>query len=173
MGVIIGAGTENDPLRLPLATLDGWPIPNERSTEDSPDRLQEAVDIWSKARPRAKLRSLSSQYDCVGLVFASRRTCIDSAYLIEILRRDSYRKLNSEKDVEVGDVVVYWNREVSRTVPTHVGIVVSMDPDLSNAKLRIRVLSQWGYDGEYLHEVLDVPEAFGSEVEYWSERRNT
>ena len=35
----------------------------------------------------------------------------------------------------------------------------------------MKILSQWGEDGEYLHAPGDVPPIFGQPREFWTDRR--
>ena len=66
-----------------------------------------------------------------------------------------------------GDVVVYE----SDGETSHVAIVVSNEPDFRDGSSNIRVLSQWGFDGEYLHDYRDVHAALGRPVRFYTERR--
>ena len=66
-----------------------------------------------------------------------------------------------------GDLLLYWKGEEF----THVAVVVEHHPDFESGKFRTRVVSQWGADGEYLHNVDDVPYWLGKPKEFWSERK--
>lgn len=90
--MIIGAGGPSDRASIPLGTRRGTFIPNERRRELNPATLRASVDLWTRERPNARLRSVTAVYNCMGLVFASRRTCIDSTSLDTILREDEYQK---------------------------------------------------------------------------------
>ena len=72
------------------------------------------------AHPKATARSLRSLYNCMGMVFASRRTWIDPEHLEMILEDDEYQRIVSEAELQVGDLVIYRgdNNQV-----THVGII--------------------------------------------------
>jgi hypothetical protein len=119
------------------------------------------------AHPNAKFRSITALYNCVGHVFGSRRTCIDTSWIFRILYEDEYRKLKSEAELAVGDLVVY---RYSGSEPSHVGVVQQISPSLADATWTVTVLSKWGADAEYLHDVRDVPVVFGV-PEYWTERK--
>jgi hypothetical protein len=153
---------------LPLATRKGRQIPNDRRPESAPERLKAAKEIVTRSHLTAKNRSLTSLYNCMGLVFASRRTCIDTDELRGILKDDDYHKLSSQNDVKVGDVVVY-NDEAGHV--THVGIVSEIRPNIIQASNDITVLSQWGNDGEYFHRIDDVSQFLGIPSEYWTDRK--
>jgi hypothetical protein len=109
-------------------------------------------------------------YNCVGLVFAARRTAIDCPSTLDMILRDDGYYIVPETDVVCGDVVVYRNRGV----PNHVGLIyelkdVSIRQDRSSIELW--VLSQWGEDGEYIHKCREVPHIYGDTIEFWSERK--
>ena len=70
-------------------------------------------------------------------------------------------------DVMEGDLVVYEDGDGI----SHVAVVVSNEPRLADGSSIIRVISQWGSDGEYLHEYRDVPLLLGRPVRFYSERR--
>ena len=54
---------------------------------------------------------------------------------------------------------------------SHVAVVVSNDPNLQDGTSRIGVLSQWGSDGEYLHDYQDVHPSLGQPVRFYTERK--
>lgn len=164
---LIGARGENDKASIRLSTKKNNFIPNERKKERHPDSLREAQAIWTRQFPNIKTRSLSATYNCVGLVFGARRTCIDPDQIKMILEDDAYRKLSSDSEVEVGDIVIY----VKDKQYEHIGIIMQVQPDFRTATFKITVLSQWGQDGEYIHSVEDVPEPFGRTWEFWTERK--
>jgi cell wall-associated NlpC family hydrolase len=117
--------------------------------------------------PHADLRSRGSAiYNCVGLVFASRRTSIEPSEIDQkILADDGYRRLGAAESPALGDVVIYRSGDGSIS---HVGIVASSGS--VGAAPVIRVLSKWGPEGEYLHPLTHVPEVFGTPSEYWTDR---
>ena len=118
-----------------------------------------------KGKTGLKIRSVSAHlYDCVGMVFANRRTWIDVQHLGAILSNDGYYRVQLE-ELTAGDVVVY-SRDNSYE---HVGVVACVHPSLGKIP-NIRVLSKWGKDGEVEHGLMDVPFYLGEPTEYWSER---
>jgi len=105
----------------------------------------------------------------MGMVVATRRTWIDPEHLIRILYEDGFRRLARPEDAETGDVVAYHdpNGEIC-----HVGIVLRknlIDPGRPSDLLR--VVSKWGADGEYIHDMTYVPQLLGVPAEYWTDRR--
>ena len=169
---IIGVGSQRDPKALKLFTLRNKNfIENEIPDEDrNPNALMTARELWASIFPEIRSRSLTAMYNCAGMVFAARRTCISNMRDIDlILRDDDYRRLSDEGLAEVGDLVVY--RRIG--IPRHVGIVFEKVPDLEAGQqpFHFRILSQWGDDGEYLHRLRDVPTIFGDQIEFWSDRK--
>ena len=110
---------------------------------------------------------MSSTYNCMGMVFASRRTWVDPEHLTIILEDDGYRPVANEGELQPGDVVIY--RDDAGEV-SHVGIVTKVRTNLLQASREITVLSQWGESGEYFHRVDDVHPGLGHPSEYWTDR---
>ena len=150
---------------LALETRAGNRIPNRPRLEQVAARRKAAVELILRSHISAKVRSATGVYNCFGMVFANRRTWVDNddgTTVGVILRDDEYRRIAAQ-DVELGDVVIYRNDDEV----THVGIVSDVNP-LSGG---MTVLSQWGADGEYFHEIGDVHPSLGRPQEYWTERR--
>ncbi|HUY90227.1 MAG TPA: hypothetical protein VMV10_15930 [Pirellulales bacterium] len=120
----------------------------------------------------------SGVYNCAGLVWASRRTCLtEESEWRAILKEDEYRRITSEREVAVGDVVVYVRRGSNEII--HVAKVcekISMaGAGLEGARPVLKALSKWDNRyGEDVHAIEDVflngGEAF--DVEYWTDRKN-
>lgn len=161
---IIGEGGPRDRRSIPLATKQGDLIPNVRRQECVPARMLECRRIGESRFHNIRTRSLSSTYNCVGLVFATRRTWVDPDEVARIFQGDGYKRVDIP---EIGDIAVYRKGGNIK----HVAVVTRIDATVATGERNILLLSQWGADGEYLHSVGDVPEVFGQEVEYWSERR--
>jgi len=129
--------------------------------------MEAARRIVMENHPGRVLRSLSSNYNCVGMAFANRRTCIEPEQVPMILEEDGYIEITQPASVITGDVVLYErDGEI-----THVAIVVTNDPVIADGSSNINVLSQWGFDGEYLHDYRDVHPSLGVPVRFYSERR--
>lgn len=152
---------------IPLSTRRGTEIPNEQRMPRPPASMQAARDIVLTNHPSRTVRSLSSVYNCMGMVFATRRTWIEPEHMEMILDDDEYRRVLGEEDLSPGDIVVY--RDDQQTV-THVGVVMQVQTNLPQATRDILVLSQWGGDGEYFHYVNDVNPRLGNPSEYWTDR---
>jgi hypothetical protein len=153
---------------LPLATRQKRDILNERRMERPPVAMQAARNMVLREHPSATLRSLTSVYDCMGMVFAARRTTVGIDQLEMILEDDEYQRLPNPDGVRPGDIVVYRD---SQGLASHVGLVSSTGPILQDGRREIIILSQWGADGEYFHRVDDASSAFGTHREYWSDRK--
>ena len=153
--------------QLPLVTKRGTHIPNEQRPESSRATMDARKEQVVNGNPERQVRSLSSTYNCMGMVFANRRTWVDPEHLPLILTDDGYRRVNAESDLQPGDVVVY--RSESGEV-SHVGIVSKVRTNLIEASREVQVLSQWGATGEYFHRVDDVSPSLGVPREYWTER---
>lgn len=149
-----------------LSTRKNAHIPNTRRMPRAPVSMQAAQAMILGAHPSAKVRSLNSVYNCMGMVFASRRTWVEPEHLKMILEHDAYQQVG-RNDLQRGDVVVYRDNqdEVS-----HVGIVYEVKVNLEEASLEVVVLSQWGHDGEYFHLDDDVNPMLGKPTEYWTDR---
>jgi hypothetical protein len=104
----------------------------------------------------------------MGLMFADRRTAIDVDAWEEIIREgDGYRPLLVDETPREGDVAIYrLNGAVA-----HVALVLSARAELATASMSIVLLSQWGFDGEYIHPPTEVPELYGAVAEYWTDRK--
>lgn len=163
---IIGLGERSDPDRLDLVTKARWPIPNSQPKPLPPFKIDAAVKALCQAHPDAVLRSKSSEYNCVGLVFASRRTVVGIEHLERILKDDGYRRISEERLFR-GDLVVYRD---ARGAPQHVGIVAARTANVAKQRFDVEVLSQWGLLGEYFHRIDDVPPIHGTPQDFWTER---
>lgn len=84
-----------------------------------------------------------------------------------ILDEDGFQETNPQSVVP-GDIVVYRDNvgDIS-----HVAVVVSHQPDVAAARWKTTVLSQWGADGEYIHDYEDVHQTLGRPDKFYSEKR--
>ncbi len=167
MAFLIGPGGENDKNSIRLSTCRGNHIPNWQKRERALEAMEAARTVVTEGHAGRALRSLSSTYNCIGMVFANRRTCIEPEQVPMILEVDGFREVRRAAHVVTGDVVVYEAEgEISQ-----VAIVVSNEPGIRDGSSNIRVLSQWGFDGEYLHDYRDVHAALGNPVRFDTDRR--
>ena len=154
-------------LLLDLATKLGTRIPNASLGQQPPATMAVRRDMVLEKHPQAQVRSLSSQYNCVGMVFGARRTVIEPDHVPLILNEDGYQEVKDENDLMVGDVVVYKtdNGDVG-----HVGIIVRIKVAVNPPHRQITVLSQWGLHGEFFHDIDDVEPEYGNRKEFWTDR---
>ena len=170
-GLIINPGGRDDTSALPLVTRTQKHIPNERCPRRTPASMAAALALWRGQFPdrqRVELRALDSTYNCVGLVFANRRTAIDASQVEMILREDEYARRTSVDHGREGDVAIY--QAIDTAAISHVGLVARAEVSLAGEPTRFRILSQWGFDGEYLHDADAVPSVYGRLAEVWTYR---
>ena len=129
--------------------------------------MQAAKNIVLNAHPNAYVRSISNLYNCMGMVFASRRTWVDPEHLRMILEDDGYQQVSSKDQLLPGDIVVYRDDQGEIS---HVGMVAQVKVNATKATWEVLVLSQWGGDGEYFHLDDDVNPTLGRPAEYWTDR---
>jgi len=122
-------------------------------------------DLADEKKFIRKLRSVSPfMYNCVGMIFSSRRAWIEMDELQQILDQDEYDSIRFE-DIYAGDIVIYTKGSIRR----HVGLITYVERQ-GNDPQRVLVVSKWGADGEIEHELSVVPKGYGKPTEYWSER---
>ena len=167
--LVIGAGGESDRNSIPLATRAGRRIDNERRMEHLPARLRAAAHMITSQCHGAQPRTLSAQYNCMGMVFASRRVWVDITLIRRILEEDEYSRLAGPEALQVGDLVVYQRDGAD----AHVGMVIGSEVIMPSGEPVVTVLSQFGADGEYLHPIEQVPFLCGRPSEFWTDRRVT
>src|ERR1039457_4126012 len=107
---IIDLGSLGDRNTIDLATSKKRRIPNAQRPEWRPDRLADAMRWITRSHPAVRLRSLTATYNCVGMAFANRRTCIEPDHVKMILEDDGYEEVEP-RDVLPGDLVIYRDNE--------------------------------------------------------------
>lgn len=114
-----------------------------------------------KKHPLAQFRTLESPlYNCHGLTFASRRTkIVDDWAIKQILQDDAYQEIMIS-GVLAGDVVLYLGNSGD---PNHSGIVVEV-PRLAAYPI---ICSKWGFAGEVVHSLTDVPLMYGPRHKFY------
>jgi hypothetical protein len=110
-------------------------------------------------------RPATGHYNCHGLVFANRRGAIYSPEdVVHLIGDDGYRKVESNEQVRLGDLAVYYDGEQI----DHTGIVIELRPVGGGGVTIPWVLSKWGPAGEYIHNIHVSP--YGSDVRYFTDR---
>lgn len=130
------------------------PIKNSTPPERSIDELDRMARDWQGWHPSAKLLVKSAVYNCMGLIFGSRRVQIDIDELPQILSEDVWRPIG-EAELQVGDLVMYVREGKAR----HVAFYIRTD--LVGSTIQRFVWSKCGEFGEYLHLITDVPKQYG------------
>ena len=151
----------------PVYARSGWEIPQQHR-RDLPKISLEQMRIkareWRSWREKITVRSVSPYpYNCMGLIFASRRAFIDIDHIYDILKADGYKKI-ALRDIVTGDVVLYRNYDE----PSHVALVVSVVQ--FGQTINVKVISKWGLDPEFEHFMEDVPAQLGKPTEFYTER---
>jgi hypothetical protein len=148
-------------MKIRLDTSKRRQIRNFQGSEIS-DMTRLANLRVQKLHPQATLRRGESDvYNCHGLTFASRRTRIeDTSEVLKILSDDNWVEILEMKDVQPGDIVVYFS-DIGEA--NHSGIIVAK-PEDSPFPL---VCSKWNAGGEYIHGLSYCPDVYGPSVKYY------
>jgi hypothetical protein len=135
--------------RIALQTSKNRDIDNYQVFEMSNFEVNQNKDYESPKYKSVIFRaSPSAIYDCHGLTFASRRTCIDEKLEIEkILEDDNYQQVNVAS-VLPGDIILYVNNDDQDIC--HSGIVLEAKHN-ANSLPEIKILSKWGKYREAIH----------------------
>lgn len=160
--VQLNFGNNDNNKPKPIYTRAGWEIPQGVPQRFSQQQLEIRATEVLKMRQNLILGTVSNYpYNCVGLVFASRRAFIDPEHIPKILSDDGYIKVQ-RSSVNVGDIVVYTNDE---NEPIHIGVIVSI---YAFGEIRtLNVLSKWGRDAEFIHDERNVVSYLGKPTSYW------
>jgi hypothetical protein len=150
MTIILGFGTEQDPEALPLYTRRRRSfIRNVQRKQLPREVIQARTEPNLQIDHRIQLLSCATTYNCFGLVFASRRTCISEEDIPRVLQDDGYRTLPWDAATwRPGDLLLYsdGSEQIS-----HVGEIVRIEHDLLGGDPAVWIISAWGETGEYLH----------------------
>jgi len=124
-------------------------------------KLLELKDLKSEfpfVTTRGKVNSL---YNCHGLTFASKRTCISEVADLEmVLKEDDYREIDFNETLP-GDIVLYFSENGDIE---HSGILVDVN---EGGDVRVpKIISKWGDAYEVIHIFSDCPYNF-SKVKYY------
>lgn len=142
-----------NPDSISLETSKRRPIDNIQSNELTVWERSENARIERQWGPMVTSRSgATGIYNCHGLTFAARRTCVwEPSEIEKILEDDAYKEVQ-EVDVLPGDIIIY--REDNGEI-IHSGLVVQR-PNEATFNLPL-VLSKWGKGREYLHVSSQCP----------------
>jgi hypothetical protein len=147
--------------QLDLATKDNTHINNRIGVNGrNPQQISKFIGFSQKFLTATMRSENTDQYNCHGLVFASRRTNIDDSNEVKkILDKDKYMEIESHK-VLPGDIIIYYAEDGDAE---HSGIVISEpDPNFHIPK----IISKWGLLEEYIHMANDSKYDF-SNIKYY------
>ena len=143
MAVLIGMGVAKE---LALETSKGEAIPNHRSNEISYFESNSHKGLEQYTGETTFRSAATPTYNCHGMTFASRRTCIyKSPVIYNILSDDEYVTIKKENVLE-GDVIVYFSKDGDAE---HSGIVIERPKESTYGMAKI--ISKWGKAGEMIH----------------------
>jgi hypothetical protein len=154
MSVIILPG-EAHRQSIALQTRQKWDIPNSQSFEVS---FRDEVDLreFKRRYPHTLFRTGAIPiYNCHGLTFAARRSCISETTAIQRIVSDDHYELVSQKEVQPGDIILYVSADDGDI--EHSGIVIEPPND---PLFQPRVWSKWGFGAEVIHYAGQCPYDF-------------
>lgn len=138
-------------------TSRGSTIPNQQN-HDAFGNENALLEHWRNKYDAVVRGGASGMYNCHGLTFAARRTCVDDLRAIaKILADDNYREVPA-LNVLPGDIVLYYEGGVV----CHSGIVVEVSGTVPRFT---KVVSKWGPSGEFVHWV--HKSEYGQEYKYY------
>jgi hypothetical protein len=160
-----------------LQTRLGRPITNVIDVE-ADDRARRKWGRLLAKHGWTERKAATGGYNCVGHVFASRRTGVFDdleEQLEKIFVDDGYRVVRREDEVLMpGDLVTYWMPNGLKSTFLHIGMIVEMREGVIKSSLRIPwVLSKMdSTSGEALHHFSKVEFIAGVQhrVEFWTDR---
>jgi hypothetical protein len=166
---LLDSGGESDNNAVRLGTRRTRHVKNEMRLEAPRELLRIDLEKCRSLHPFAEMRSVTNRYNCVGMVFATRRTWVEPEYVPLFLNDDDYRRLPSLQEAEIGDIVVY---KTESGEIAHVGIVAIRDQNVATGTTTFKILSKWGPWAEFVHDPDDVLPNFGQLAEVWTDRKS-
>jgi hypothetical protein len=161
---LIGGGDR----QLPLATKGGTQIANSVAPAPEARHLLKYKQIRQKHSSWRSRKDPCGEYNCYGMLFASRRTAIyEDVEVSRILTEDGYRQIPFA-NAAVDDIAVYQAFHGF----VHAGRIVEVGVATEPSLRPIIVLSKWDdTTGEDLHMIWDVPFKIDRPIEIWTDRR--
>lgn len=138
-------------IRLETSKRTG--INNNQLYEIPPHERLKDLLVRRRHRNAIPRTDMSPLYNCHGLTFACHRTRVmDSQEVHRILQDDKWTEV-TYGELLPGDIVVYFGDDGDAN---HSGIVMQRD------ELSVPVIcSKWGFSGEFIHKLNDVPNLYG------------
>jgi hypothetical protein len=168
---LLGPTTRSIVLQTHLAN----DIKNEIALEPDERKLKLCALERSKHPGWTDRKEPCGVYNCVGHVWACRRTAVFEdldPQVLRILDDDGYGPLDGPQEpLAHGDIVTYWDSAKSHKGFWHVGIVFELRAIAGSQRQIPWILSKWdSASGEVLHHWRDCPFANEIEAEFWTER---
>ena len=162
--------------RIVLQTRRGRDLKNAIDIAPEPRHFEVHRRLKGKHPRWAERIKPTGGYNCLGLLWASRRTCLFDDLenqIAMVFEDDGYRVLDSSREEVVrGDLVAYWTQTADRRIFLHAGLVVEVQratPGL--AITNPLVLSKFdSTSGEFIHSYRDVEFPFEYSIEFWTDR---
>ena len=160
-----------------LQTHRGRPIENEIALEPDERLIKKYNDLSKEHRFWWERKPPSGVYNCVGHVWASRRTAVYApdieTKILRIFEDDGYRVVDwPGESLAPGDLATYWESARGHKGFWHVGIVSEIRQGLvGGSQPAPWILSKWDdASGEVLHYYKDCPFSPEIEAEFWTDR---
>lgn len=137
---------------LKLETRAQRQLPNQMQPQKPLQAIRDLAKIHERTCRATRLVSASTVCNCYGLAFASRRTAlVDENAVFQALSEDGYKLVPfAPIRWDYGDVVLY---RTSDSNASHVAVIVELRPGADPDDIEVRVLSAWGDQGEYVHDI--------------------
>jgi hypothetical protein len=155
--VLPSFGGPLDAMSIALETKAKHYIRNSRKQLPRPRQALEVAATFHTGNGGGpvKLRSLTDEYNCYGMLFAARRTHIHFPEDVEALLVDDGYRIIGRADALVGDLVLYRNKADDEL--SHAALIIRISTNILRATRTFHLLSQWGDDGEYFHGEDELP----------------
>lgn len=155
-----------------LQTRRGRDVTNAIDPPPRYDQIQKYQRILEKHPFWVRRLGPTGGYNCVGHVWANRRTGVyDDDQIQVIFDDDGFRAVNASLEkLHPGDLATYWERGLPKRF-LHVGLIVELREVQGLQKTVPWVLSKWdATSGEVLHALNDAEFGLDFEVTFWTDR---
>lgn len=158
----------NEQKGIILQTHCGREIKNEIAMHPPPDHAVVKFERMVNQHPQWVVRKEPTGiYNCVGHVWASRRTAIYDdldEVVLRIRDDDRHREIDLDREApHAGDLAAYWQSLNPYKVFIHIGVIVEVKPRSRGLPPVIMILSKWDdSSGEVVHDINDMPKSWRS-----------
>jgi hypothetical protein len=173
--------TGQPPRSISVQTAMGTPLKNHISPEPSHGDCLAFEQLCKNNSGWIVRKKSTGRYNCAGLVWANRRTCLSEPNEWELILHspngDGYRRLRENEPPEIGDVACYRKNDKNQEI-LHVARVCSKErlftPSGIGGDVIVRALSKLDHRfGEVTHVVNHVGPLVGISdyrCEIWTDR---